>query len=305
VRYWSIGNEPTLYEARPNVDSYDTKRFNQEWRAIAEAMKAVDPDILLLGPELHGTFTSNFETNPKDSAGRDWMVEFLEANGDMVDIVTYHRYPFPATQGSGNAVIEDLRQDLPEWTRTVQYLRGLIQDKTGRELPIGVTEANSHYTGGVQGEATNDSFYNAIWWADALGQMIQEDVFIVNHFDFTSTSAQGSFGLIGAFEIRPTYYVYQMYHHFGTEKVFASSGSSDVSVYAAKREDGTLTILLINVSDAEQRLPLQIEGIDSAEAGTWLFDATHNAQNIGQQTLSSDSALTLPAQSITLYILAP
>src|SRR5690606_35677128 len=32
VRYWSIGNEPTLY------DDYTIERFNTEWRAHAEAM---------------------------------------------------------------------------------------------------------------------------------------------------------------------------------------------------------------------------------------------------------------------------
>src|SRR5688572_9160004 len=47
VRYWSIGNEPTLYEAA-GTDGYDTARYNVEWRAIAEAMQAVDPDILLI-----------------------------------------------------------------------------------------------------------------------------------------------------------------------------------------------------------------------------------------------------------------
>ena len=132
------------------------------------------------------------------------MVEFLEANGDMVDIVTYHRYPFPETRSSGNATIEDLRQDLPEWTRTVQYLRKLIQEKTGREIPIGVTETNSHYTPAVQGEGTPDSFYNAIWWADILGRMIAEQVLIVNHFLLTSTTAgQGGWGLIARGEVRP------------------------------------------------------------------------------------------------------
>ena len=28
-------------------------RFNKEWRAFAEAMKKVDPDIKLVGPETH------------------------------------------------------------------------------------------------------------------------------------------------------------------------------------------------------------------------------------------------------------
>ena len=32
---------------------------------------------------------------PRTSQGKDWMTEFLRANGDLVDIVSIHRYPFP------------------------------------------------------------------------------------------------------------------------------------------------------------------------------------------------------------------
>jgi len=301
IRYWSIGNEPDLYEGRPNVD-YDTARFNQEWRAIAVAMKAVDPTILFLGPELHGTYTSNFATNPKDTAGRDWMIEFLKANGDMTDIVTYHRYPFPLSNYADNATIGDLRQDLPEWTRTVRYLRDLIRETTGRELPIAVTEASSHYTPASQGEGTPDSFYNAIWWADVLGRLIDENIFMVNQWLLTNASGQsGGWGLVTISGVRPTYYVYQMYSHFGNEQVYASSGVAEVTVYAAKREDGTLTILVINLSDTEQHIPLQVRGVALSRAEVWLFDATHNAEDLGQQSFSLDGALVLPAQSITLY----
>ena len=302
IRYWSIGNEPDLYEGRPNVD-YDTLRFNQEWRSIAIAMKAVDPTILLLGPELSGGYTSNFATNPKDTAGRDWMTEFLKANGDMVDIVTYHRYPFPIN--GGNATIGELRQDLPDWTRTVRYLRALIQETTGRALPIAVTEASSDSSKIVMGVASPDSFYNAIWWADVLGRLTDGNVFMVNQWDFTTSSGQGDgWGLIATSGVRPTYYVYQMYSHFGVERVYAASGVADVSVYAAKREDGTLTILVVNLTDSEQRLPLQVQGKKLSKADVWLFDATHPAEDLGQQAFPAGGLLVLPEQSISLYAIS-
>jgi len=53
IRYWSIGNEPSLYS------EYDTVRYNPEWRTFAEAMRAVDPDILLIGPDLY-QYSSEF-----------------------------------------------------------------------------------------------------------------------------------------------------------------------------------------------------------------------------------------------------
>ena len=301
VRYWSIGNEPDLFGKRPNVD-YDTVRFNREWRAIAVAMKAVDPAIHLMGPELSGAYTSDFATNPKDSSGRDWMTEFLKVNGDLTDIVAYHRYPFPVSNHAGNVTIEQLRQDLPEWNRTVQYLRGLVHETTGRDLPIAVTEANSNSAPVVQGEASPDSFYSAIWWADVLGRMIDENVLMVNQFVLTNASGQsGGWGMISILGNTPTYYVYQMYANFGTERVHAASGVENVSVYAAKRKDGTLTILVINLADTEQRVPLQVQGLKAPKAEAWLFDASHNAEDMGEQSFPADGVLVLPAQSVHLY----
>jgi hypothetical protein len=301
IRYWSIGNEPDLYGRRPNT-TYDTLRFNREWRAIAVAMKAVDPTILLVGPELSGSYTSNFDKNPKDTSGRDWMTEFLKANSDMVDIVTYHRYPFPLN--GKNATIDDLRKDPPEWTSTVRYLRDLIHETTGRDFPIGVTEASSDSSQISWGEATPDSFYNAIWWADVLGRLINENVFMVNQWHFAKTArTPGGWGLVATLGLIPTYYDYQMYSHFGTERLYAASGVADVSVYAARRADGALTIMIVNLSDSPQRVPLQVQGLNPSRAELWLFDATHNAVNLGEQALPADGSLELPPQSVSLYVL--
>jgi hypothetical protein len=61
--------------------------------------------------------------------------------------------------------------------------------------------------------------------------------------------------------------------------------------------------MVINLSDVEQRIPLQVKGIQLKEADVWLLDATHNAENLGMQAFPSDSILTLPAQSATLYVI--
>jgi hypothetical protein len=183
----------------------------------------------------------------------------------------------------------------------VIYLRGLIEKYTGRDLPIAFTEVNSDPSTKFRGEATPDSFYNAIWYADILGQMISEDVFMVNHFMLSNR--RSGHGLIAGSEIRPTYYVFLMYKHFGHQQVYASSGVPDVNVYAATREDGTLTIMVVNLLDTEQNIPLKIEEKTPTEVQVWLLDANHYAEDLGQQSLGIDGTLTIPSQSVTLYIL--
>lgn len=296
IHYWSIGNEPNLYEAFIK-QPYDTERLNREWRAIALAMKAVDPTIQLLGPEL-SQFTSDPRYNPRDHAGRDFMVEFLKANGDMTDVVTIHRYPFPKDTSGVPAPISELRANSAEWDQTIPYLRDLIQKFAGRDIPIAVTEVSSYWSPSTQGPTTPDSFYNAIWYADVLGRLIKQQVFMVNMWLLTNTD--GGHGLIAGRELRPTYYVFQMYNHFGTQQIYASSGISNVSIYAAKRDDGTLTLMVINLSDTEQQAPLQLKGMTLSKAETWLFDSTHNAEAVGATDLSGGIA-KLPPQSITLF----
>lgn len=293
VRYWSIGNEPTLY------DDYTIARFNEEWRIFAEAMLAVDPDIILIGPEVH-------QYAPDEAAPdylqvmREWVQEFLKTNGDLVDIVSIHRYPFPLTMTSSTS-IEELRLSAPQADSMIDLLRQDIRDAVGHDMPVAITEMNSHWSNSIGNVATPDSFYNAIWWADVLGRFIRKQVEIVNYFALAAT--QSGFGLIDRYSVRPTYYVYQLYQQFGSELVFSESPDNDVTIYAALREDGTLTLVIINLSDVEQQRQIQLENFTpGGVAQVWRFDAEHEAEPLDDMTVSEADIVTFPGQSITLYV---
>ena len=304
VQYWNIGNEPTLYNAelKNRGETYDVKRLNKEWRAFAEAMKKVDPTVQLVGPEMNQfsfdiAGTNNYDkTVALDSNGLFWIDEFLKANGDLVDIVSFHRYPFPRTHVSGPPSIDELRQNVYEWDKIIVRMRELIHKHTGRDLPIAITEFNSAYDKSTGGEATPDSHYNAIWLADVLGRMIRNDVFMANQFAFAGRAGVGSWGLIGGLEVYPSYYTYQLYKKFGNELVYSSSDEPDLSVYAAIREDGVLTIIVINLSLEAKEKHIQIGSREQAQAGAWLFDPTHNVEPMGG--LSLDQDIILAPQSV-------
>jgi hypothetical protein len=299
VVYWSIGNEPSIYTQlkQANYD-YTTENLNRDWRPIAEAMKAVDPTIKLIGPEIH-QWNDSYETTPKDSAGRDWMTEFLKVNGDLLDVVSVHRYPMYSPNNPVTA--QSLRENTRRWVREIEYLRSLTTEILGRELPIAYTEVNSDPTSSILQEASPDSFYNAIWYADVLGQMMNTDVFMVNQWVLSQRTT--GLGLFNGNNIRPTFHVFPLYKNFGSEQVYAASGVADVDIFAAKRDDGALTLMVINLSDVEQRLPLQVAGMELAEAEVWLLDIDHNAENLGMQAFAMDGIVTLPGQSATLYII--
>jgi len=292
VKYWSIGNEPNLFASKLNFEHWDTEFYNQQWREFAEAMKAHDPDIRLVGPDL-SQYTAIESQNPKDIQGRDWMREFLRANSDLVDNVSFHRYPF-----GGSPTIEEVRATSPEWDETLPYLRELILEETGRDIPMSVLEVNSNWSHASGNEATPDSFFNAIWWADSLGRIINQDVEMVAFFTLAHNDGTTLLTRNGP---APTYYVYQLFKQYGDERLYTDSGLDEVSIFGAQQDDGTVTLMVVNRGDADVIAPLNVANYDEGETAVLhRFDSDHNAENLGEVSISE---LELPGQSISLYVL--
>jgi alpha-L-arabinofuranosidase len=217
VIYWSIGNEPNIYTQLGQASyDYNIDNLNKDWRAIALAMKEADPTIKLMGPEL-SQWNENYETTPKDSTGRDWMTEFLQTNGDLLDVITVHRYPLHSPS-NGPITVQQLRENTRKWVTEVEYLRTLSKEILGKELPIAITEVNSDPSSAMLQEVSPDSFYNAIWYADVLGQTMNADVFMVNQWVLSQRTT--GLGLLQGDIVRPTFYVFPLYKNFGSQQVF-------------------------------------------------------------------------------------
>ncbi len=314
VRFWSIGNEPNFFVAVMNAASYTADDLTQQWRAIAEAMLAVDPTITLVGPDISQYVPLSVDPDnlqyvegsaggdPTDDMGKDWLREFLRVNGDLVGIVSIHRYPYPGLSGkrASQSSIAGLRENITEWETSIPNLRKIIQETTGRDIPIAVTEVNSNSIPSSGGEAGLDSLFNAIWMGDVLGRLIRQQVEIVSYWALRS---QGNgFGLLGLSDLRPTYYTYLMYTHFGTHLVQTEFDDSGVSIYAAKRDDGTLTLMVVNMGADEATQTLQLDGfVPGGQAEVWRLDGEHNAEQIDPADVADGGSITVPGQSLTLY----
>lgn len=298
VRYWSIGNEPSLYHDA--FSGYSTERYNKEWREFATAMKAVDPAILIYGPEIH-QFKGDESFDPRDNENRLYLQEFLKANGDMVDIVTVHRYPFPTCMTCGNPTWEQLRDNTPEWDQLIPNLQKIIKDITGRDIPVGVTEFNSNYANAAGSKTSPDSFYNALWLADVMGRLIRQRPEMLAYWMLKNNT--GGHGLMDSYNLHPTYYIYQLYKHFGSHLLSSNSDETYVSVFAAKTDDGAVTVILVNRGDQEVKKPFKLEDGDQYKlVEAYLFDASHNAEQITPPGFQNGGEITIPAESVVLYI---
>ncbi|MFN8420875.1 MAG: hypothetical protein U0528_16780 [Anaerolineae bacterium] len=304
VTYWSIGNEPNLLpEEFPN-DSPSLPELITNWRSIAEAMLAVDPTIKFVGPDI-SQYPYSADAPAYLTKIRDFLSDFLKANGDLISIVTIHRYPFPLSINAPATTIEQLKSTAAEWDYIIPNLREVVKEATGRDLPVGVTEINSHWNKPMGGPASVESHYNAIWWADVLGRLIRQKTDMVAFWLLGSYGELGGHGLLAKYEARPTYYVYPMYKMLGEELLTSSTDSQDVSITAAKRADGALTLMLVNLSTEERQVTLSISGMDAVKAAeTWRFDPEHNAEQVATDE-SLAGTVTLPGQSMTLYVIAP
>jgi hypothetical protein len=288
IRYWMIGNEPTLYE------QHTIESFSNAWREFALAMEAVDPNIILIGPEVH-QYADSYEPSYLDDM-RAFVRGFLEINGDMVDIVSVHRYPFPLDFSGTLATIEQARENVPRWETLTEILRADIHDTIGRDLPIAVTEVNSHWSNIAFSDTSPDSHYNAIWWSGVLSTLIRERVEIVTYFLLSNPAALGSYGILDRYSPRPTYYTYQLFKDFGTMQVSSESSDEYLRVVAALREDGALTLVITNLY--EEARSVSLSGITISSINEMRVLAPDLlAETVDQSQYFDGTVLEMPAQS--------
>jgi hypothetical protein len=311
VKYWAIGNEPNLYPGKYTETPWDPAYFAAEWRRFAEAMEAADPSIQLVGPEVTQFAGTTGVTRSDERDAIEWVRTFLEVNGDLVDYVSIHRYPFPRDIRS-TTTIDELMANPPEWDeRILPDLKALMVETIGRELPIAVTEINSHWNRAQRQEASPDTVANAVWWGDVFMRMLREGVDMVAFWSLNSRDDQGAWGIVGKYGERPTYHTFALYSRFGTDLVHASVGgeaAASVGALSAFREDGALTVMLTNRSAAAQTVSLAVENLPAAAASAqpvelWRLDADNPGVLDAGALPALGESIMLPAHSLTLLVL--
>jgi len=296
IQYWYIGNEPNLF------DDYTPERFNTEWREVALAMREVDPDIMLIGPEV-SQFPDTTENDPNMSMRDDWVADFLTMNADLVDIISVHRYPFPLSMAGDPTSIEQMRNNVPRWSTVVSNLRSIIEETVDNEFPIALTEVNSHWSNSGGSIASPDSYYNAIWWSGVLTTLIHEDVDIVTYFILSSVGANGPFGILDRYEPRPTYYTYLLYTEVGDVRLQSESSDPYITALATVRDDEATTVLITNLYEEDKVVSLDLSGFTDLELQDMrLLSPEIMAESVVADDYLSGNMLNMPALSVIVMI---
>ncbi len=215
VKFFIIGNEPDLEYKYTNATQVATY-----FKAFATAMKAVDPSIITVGPEVawYNTNIINGLTTPggaDDITGKD-------ANGRFyLDIITFHAYPFNGTQSRADVLSKltspnGFQDNLTDLNKRIATCNTYHNRTGAAALKAAVTEANIAYANAandnLNGVGTN-SFVGGQFWAEMLAIGMKKGLQFINLWSVVEGSNTGSdIGFISKSNSnkKPTYHHFKM-----------------------------------------------------------------------------------------------
>ena len=230
VKFWEIGNEPSMGGADK------TNIYCNNFRDYYNAMTSIDPGIKIMGPSVH-----NY--NVYD----DWIPPFLDQCGDIVDIISIHRYYV-----AGPPNMETLLYQTDDWDSRIaainSWITQYVVNKWGRsadEVEIAVTEWNTSW--GNPGSSGSE-WAHGLWTADILGQYMENNIYMGN-FWHIQNGAQGMYDDGSPYNPRPAHYAFKFMkeHTYILDKLVKStSDTSDLASYSSIRDNNNISLIVIN-----------------------------------------------------------
>jgi len=260
-QYWEIGNENYgKWERDDNVPAHDPLTYARRACDYFAQMKAADPTIKIGVPVTQDYWFMRDHWTPA-------LLSVLKDEGVTPDFIIFHSYP----QLPGKESDATLLQAASKWSDQSAYIRQVLNKclgpaATGVELFC--TENNSiplH-----PGKQTT-SLVNGLFLADSFGQVAQTEFkafFWWNwcnglYADWHTTNNNsaslygwrnyGSYGMLSR-DRYPTFYAFKLLQWFarsGDSILRASSDNKLLAVYAARRINGSLALLIMNKSPAD------------------------------------------------------
>jgi len=234
-------------------------------------MKAADPSIkvgavVTTGEDSYVNNTNHPAVNPRTGRTHNgWtpvMLATLKSLGVTPDFAIYHRYEQAPGQESDSLLLQSAKS----WPNDAANLRQQLNDylgAAGSNVELVVTEHNSVYSN--PGKQTTN-LVNGLFMADSLGQILKTEFKALLWWDLRNGQENnnnnssslygwrlyGDYGILSPQSVRyPSFYIMKLMRYFargGDTVVQATSDNPLLAVYAVKRANGSLTLLLINKS---------------------------------------------------------
>ncbi|MBI5305232.1 MAG: alpha-L-arabinofuranosidase [Chloroflexi bacterium] len=283
IRYWDFGNE--IYGSTPTtggalcasygwengwtcdgteyVNGVGTGATRHEgYLEFRNAMRAVDATILVGAVGV-----------PDASSWSDWGNKVIAAAGNALDFYIVHEYAFSNTVTDYNVV---LTEPHGRWNAIKTNLQNAFNANAGgRQAPIFVDEYNLFAVQDVDNSQLMTRAVNALFIADTLGQIAQNNFATANQWDLMNGAAANGtdFGLMNAdtYARTPQYYVFPLWSRFGAQMLPVTTtlpATTTLSVYAGRINAQTLSLIAINKTGSPITATIQLAGAPSVISGT-------------------------------------
>jgi hypothetical protein len=331
VGYYAMDNEASIWYSThrdihpigPHADEYRDKVV-----ATSAVIKAVDPNAKIMAPEewgwaayrfsgydqqysdTHGyTYFPDWEVLQKKAWYIPWLLQQWKSVGHPVDVLSVHFYPQGGEYGddvSTNMQLLRNRSTRQLWdphyiseswigapVRLIPLLKQWVSKYYYANTPVAITEYNWGAEGHINGATAQ---------ADIYGIFGQQGLDMATRWTVPAAKT-------------PTYKAMQMYRNydgagsaFGDMSVSTAGPNPDnLSAFAALRSaDGALTVMVVNkVLSGSTALSLAVSNFQGAGiARVYQLTSSNRIRHLTDKTVSGSVLTdTLPAQSITLYVL--
>jgi hypothetical protein len=261
VRWLQIGNEPDLTDGMTSGPD----QYSGQLEAFVDGLRAVDPSIRIVGPEmLTGAHVSGVNNT------LDWMLPILARAGGRIDGISWHYYPLDSAQRNpaSSAIMSTehlFQESAKDWRPAAMAYVDEIMPKFAQlraahapNAEVWVTEL-AEDPGPGAGAGISETLAGALWVGDILGRYGEYGPGAVLRWHFKG-SLDHAYGLLGPNDVpRPAYGAYWLYaRHFGDRFVESASSASgrsaitEVAVHAA--------LVLVNKKAEPRRVRLTIAG---------------------------------------------
>jgi len=346
VKLWGIGNEPW---GDWQMGAMPVTQYVWKHNAFARAMRKVDPSVILVaGGAMPDTMTGSKQALrfgksfiPEPLSPADWTGNLILNSLAYMDQISEHFYAHADTQydpATGDKLKLDPNEPLIDWMRRpANYVRIKYEEYQDyleripvfRARPVPINLDEWAMTGLPQG-----SYKLVPAYAWVLQEMFRHpDVYQSAAFTFATALLNATRNQA---ELNPVGLMFKLYReHFGITPVQVSgdrppptpskppggdqpkknagSDTYPLDVVAAWSEDGAaLSIAVINPTESEQRITLNMRGVKVSTGATlwWLahpdLDYTPTpgkpvAVKVQQQRVAKVGVLTIPRYSVSIY----
>jgi hypothetical protein len=246
ITYWELWNEPDLNIetpcAPPNGLGITPAQYVTMWNAVTAAMLAVDPTLQFVGPATSGGQFGSTSYN-------DYVTDLMSGATVAPAAISFHGYGYWSNSVTDQTIFDGDSTGaggITNITQDVQTIHGLYP-----HLPIWLTEVNVNADWGNDPYSRPWSAFSAAWWGALFAQLAPLGVAMIHQFDVVDGPQFGLLDQNTGVPYLPYWEQMALDHAFpaGSTLLTATSSDSHIPVLAAKKPDGTISVL---VADRDQ-----------------------------------------------------